>query len=113
MYMPKYDDSNGIHMLNSIAWYDANDYHKHLLDLGKRTGLDSVFPNPDSNSRSKSISSGSSNLHPAGYPKTSDSGFSDDLAFQPHRSSIFELPGFGRLAFRWKDCFVLNKLVRH
>ncbi|XP_046636805.1 Usher syndrome type-1G protein homolog [Daphnia pulicaria] len=77
MYMPKYDDSNG-----------------------KRTGLDSVFPNPDSNSRSKSISSGSSNLHPAGYPKTSDSGFSDDLAFQPHRSSIFELPGFGRLAFR-------------
>ncbi|EFX88296.1 hypothetical protein DAPPUDRAFT_305682 [Daphnia pulex] len=77
MYMPKYDDSNG-----------------------KRTGLDSVFPNPDSNSRSKSISSGSSNLHPAGYPKTSDSGFSDDLAFQKHRSSIFELPGFGRLAFR-------------
>lgn len=109
MYMPKYDDSNGIHMLNSIALYDANDHHKHLLDLGKRTGLDSVFPNPDSNSRSKSISSGSSNLHPAGYPKTSDSGFSDDLAFQPHRSSIFELPGFGRLAFRWKDCFVLNK----
>lgn len=75
MYVPKYDDSNG-----------------------KRTGLDSVFPNQDN--RSKSISSGSSSLHPAGYPKTSDSGFSDDLAFQQHRSSIFERPVFGRLAFR-------------
>ena len=73
------------------------------LDSGKRTGLDSVFPQKDI--RSKSISSGNSSLYP-GYSKNSDSGYSDDLAFQQHKSSIFERPVFGRLAFRWENCFI-------
>ncbi len=74
----------------------------HLIDisfrLGKRTGLDNVFPT-NGGGRSKSLSVGTKD-----YPKTSDSGFGDDdpaiPAYQPPRSSIFERPGFGGLAFR-------------
>ena len=98
MYVPKYDDSNGISLFIFLRHDEIADYHSQIVfHSGKRTGLDSVFPNKDN--RSKSISSGGSSLYPD-YPKTSDSGYSDDPAYQQHRSSIFERPSFGRLAFR-------------
>ncbi len=96
MYVPKYDDSNGKSI--SVMTKSLIIIIKFDFISGKRTGLDSVFPNKDN--RNKSISSRGSSLYPD-YPKTSDSGYSDDPAYQQHRSSIFERPSFGRLAFRW------------
>ena len=89
MYVPKYDDSNGkltltlIHLISQSILFNY---------LGKRMGLNGVFPGTGGSTNGSRTS------------QTTDSGYGGDEdqvpAFQ-QRSSIFERPGFGGLAFRY------------